>query len=90
VLAETSLDALSRPSIDAAPNQGLLWMLLRGDDGKSVEGVYHTGWLGQWIVVLPQSKTVAVRLRRWKDERDAERPEYQFGGFAARVMDAAK
>jgi CubicO group peptidase (beta-lactamase class C family) len=88
ILAPESMAALSAAATPASETQGLLWMLLRDDAGKDVVGVYHTGWLGQWIVVYPKTKTVAVRLRRWKNGQDAEKPEFQFGGFAARVAAA--
>ena len=39
---------------------------------------YHTGWLGQWLVVLPRSGIVGVRLRR---AGTPDKPELEFGGF---------
>ena len=85
-----SIAALGAPSTPASDEQGLLWMLLRDESGAAVVGYFHTGWLGQWIVVYPKERTVAVRLRRWKNEQDAERPEFQFGGFARRVAAALR
>jgi CubicO group peptidase (beta-lactamase class C family) len=85
LLASKSIAMLSAPATPASTTQGLLWMLLRDGEAGEVVGVFHTGWLGQWIAVWPKQHTVAVRLRRWKSEADAERPEFQFGGFASRV-----
>lgn len=88
IVSKDALAALGAPATPAAQGQGLLWMLLREGPGERIDGCFHTGWLGQWIVVFPEKRTLAVRLRRWKNERDAERPEYQFGSFAARVAAA--
>lgn len=90
LLSESSIAALGAPATSASSTQGLLWMLLRDESGKEVVGCFHTGWLGQWILIYPKQRTVAVRLRRWKNEHDAERPEFEFGGFAARVAEALK
>lgn len=90
LIAQDTLAALGAPATTASNIQGLLWMLLRDESGEDVVGYYHTGWMGQWIVIYPKAKTVAVRLRRWKSEQDAEKPEYQFGGFAARVAATLK
>lgn len=89
IVSAQSLAALATPSTTVTDVQGLLWMLLRDGPGKEVTGSYHTGWLGQWIVVLPKSRTVGVRLRRMKGEADAEKPEFQFGSFASRLEAAA-
>jgi CubicO group peptidase (beta-lactamase class C family) len=90
LLSEDSIAALGAPDTSASNTQGLLWMLLRAESGKDVVGYFHTGWLGQWIVVYPKERTVAVRLRRWKNEQDSEKPEYEFGGFVARVAAALR
>jgi CubicO group peptidase (beta-lactamase class C family) len=79
LLAEKWIDALGRPATDVRPDQGLLWRLIL--DGDEVLGVYHTGWLGQWIVVMPQERLVAVRLRRFEDQRETQETKYEFGRF---------
>lgn len=53
--------------------------------GGSVVGCYHTGWLGQWLCIYPARELVAVRLRAFKSEAEAERPEYELGRFRALV-----
>jgi CubicO group peptidase (beta-lactamase class C family) len=85
VLKPESVRLLGTPGPQA--DQGLLWRLRLAPDGKTVKGYYHTGWLGQFLVVYPEAKLVGVRLRRWKNESDAEKPAYQFGRFPA-LMDA--
>jgi CubicO group peptidase (beta-lactamase class C family) len=59
---------------------------LRDGAGKEVVGYYHTGSLGQWVVVYPKTKTVGVRLRRRATA--VEKPEYEFGGVASRLAAA--
>jgi CubicO group peptidase (beta-lactamase class C family) len=95
LLAQDSIAHLSTPATpvqsaegNLESDQGLLWMLLRDDTGNDVVGVCHGGWLGQWIVVYPKTRTVAVRLRRWKNAQDADKRQYQFYGFARQLADA--
>ena len=90
LVASESIALLAAPATAVKDDQGLLWMLLRDGQGKEVVGTYHTGWLGQWIVVLPRSRTVGIRLRRNKGGPDQEKPEFEFGSFAQRLMAAAK
>ena len=85
ILKPASIRLLGTPG--PQKNQGLLWRLRLGSDGETVKGYYHTGWLGQFLVVYPDANLVGVRLRRWKNERDAEKPAYQLGRFLA-LMDA--
>jgi CubicO group peptidase (beta-lactamase class C family) len=81
VIAESRLREFSSPATDLVKDQGLLWRLILDEKtGKSL-GVYHTGWLGQWIVVMPESKLIGVRLRRFEDARENEIVEYEFGRF---------
>jgi CubicO group peptidase (beta-lactamase class C family) len=90
LLAPESIASLETPATTVKDDQGLLWMLARDGPGKDVVGCYHTGWLGQWIVVFPKTRTVGVRLRRDKGGADAGKPEYEFGSFLQRLAAAAK
>jgi CubicO group peptidase (beta-lactamase class C family) len=90
VLSPESVALLGAPATPLQAGQGLLWRLLLDESGKEVEGVYHDGSLGQWLVVLPKTKTVGVRLRRGKPGPDLEKAEFEFGGFASRLRAAAK
>jgi hypothetical protein len=54
---------------------------MHDDDGR-VEGWYGDGWLGQWLVILPEEQIVAIRLidrGSWQSDEDT------FVDFRARV-----
>ncbi|HKB15235.1 MAG TPA: serine hydrolase domain-containing protein [Planctomycetota bacterium] len=82
VVAPETIRLLGSPATPIAKGQGLLWML-RLDAADKVVGYFHTGWLGQYLYVYPERKLVGVRLRSFKNEQEAEKPEYQFGRFPA-------
>ncbi|MHC4222658.1 MAG: serine hydrolase domain-containing protein [Planctomycetota bacterium] len=84
VVSEEWLERLARPATPLKPDQGLLWRLIL--EGR--KGVYHTGWLGQWLIVYPSEKLVAVRLRRFEDQSENDRREYEFGKFASLLRSA--
>jgi CubicO group peptidase (beta-lactamase class C family) len=87
ILAPASIALFAANATPLSKTQGLLWMIPA--DGPAHEGacVYHTGWLGQWLVVDVKTKTVGVRLRRGAG---GEKPEFEFGGFLTRLADAAR
>jgi len=87
VLAPESIALLGSQATPVKDDQGVLWMLLRDGAGKDVVGCFHTGSLGQWIVVETRTKTVGVRLRRGTG---GDKPEFEFGAFASRLAAAAK
>jgi len=80
LVAKKWIELFSSPATDRAPDQGLAWRLIRKGDGP-VEGLAIRGRLGQWLVVLPESKLVAVRLRRSRDVRDDETDDYDLALF---------
>ncbi|MGH7149522.1 MAG: serine hydrolase domain-containing protein, partial [Planctomycetota bacterium] len=82
VVAPETIRLLGSPATPLAKQQGLLWQL-RLDEAGKVVGYFHTGWLGQFLYVYPERKLVGVRLRSFKNEEEAEKPEYQFGRFPA-------
>ncbi len=84
VVAPETIRLLGSPATPLAKGQGLLWML-RLDGAGKVVGYFHTGWLGQTLCVFPERRLVGVRLRSFKNESDAEKPEYQLGRFLALV-----
>ncbi|MHC4931023.1 MAG: serine hydrolase domain-containing protein [Planctomycetota bacterium] len=86
ILSQEWLTRLARPATPLKPDQGLLWRLFL--DGR--KGVYHTGWLGQWLIVCPSEKLVAVRLRRFEDQSETDRREYEFGKFARLLRSAVR
>lgn len=56
------------------PRHGLLWWLMTDEESGEVEGFYGDGWLGQWLVVIPDRRLVAVRLinrASWSGEEDS-------------------
>jgi CubicO group peptidase (beta-lactamase class C family) len=63
-------------------------------DGKAVPGptigFYADGWLGQYLVVIPQAKLVAVRMRASNEDKDAKaEKEKGFSDFRELVRDLA-
>ncbi|MCB9578635.1 MAG: serine hydrolase [Polyangiaceae bacterium] len=53
-----------------------------------IVGVYSEGTLGQFVVVVPRYRLVAVRMRRMpKDAKDKAVVEKNFPDFPARVLD---
>jgi len=58
---------------DLKADCGLVWWRL-----EEPRGYYHTGYLGQWLVVFPDADVVAVRLRAWDGGED---PARELGGF---------
>ena len=85
VFPKKAIELLSRPGSDLNEDCGLLWWLVR-EEGKTA-GVYHTGYLGQWLVVLFDKKIVGVRLRRYDG---SESPAHELGDFLSKLRALAK
>ncbi len=67
------------------PNEscGLVWW--RAKHPKSgARVIYHTGYLGQWLVVYPKQRLVGVRLRAGDGSEDASR---EFGAFLKMLLE---
>lgn len=62
------------------PPRGLMWWLVDG-------GVQANGWLGQWLVILPGSRTIAARLI---DRGAHTGSSDDFGEFVRMVLEAVK
>ena len=63
------------------PRHGYLWWLL-DPESEGPSGFYGDGWLGQWLVVVPETGVVGVRLidrGSWRDSEDG------YGGFREAV-----
>jgi CubicO group peptidase (beta-lactamase class C family) len=56
--------------------------------GKAV-GYNANGWLGQYLMVLPEERLVAVRLRRWRTQPGWDDQRYGFGGLFTRLRNLA-
>ncbi|MHC4472381.1 MAG: serine hydrolase domain-containing protein, partial [Planctomycetota bacterium] len=87
LLGSKTISLFGSPATPLDEGQGLLWRLHLDEKGE-VRAYYHTGWLGQHLLVYPREKLVAVRLRRWKNEREAEKPEFMLGSIRS-LLDAA-
>lgn len=82
LLSESWLRLSFAPSQDFEPHCGLLWWLI-GDGGR--QGFNAAGHLGQYLVVIPETRTVGVRLHR---ERSSDDPDaVGFYDFADRVAE---
>ena len=90
VLTPESIRLLGTPTTTLRREQALLWNLTGEPESKAGQALFHTGWLGQWIVVHPKARLVAVRLRRFKDDAGAARTEFEAGRFAARTAALVK
>jgi len=75
------IDRLGTPT-PLNPRCGLLWWVL--EEGDEAVAIYHTGWLGQWLVILPKERMVGVRLRRADGPDD---PAFELGGFLKALRD---
>ena len=68
---------------------GLLWWLIR--DKSEVVGYYVQGWLDQHLVIYPDMKVVAVRMRRGLQEpSDSENNAYGLMSFPRMIRDLVK
>jgi CubicO group peptidase (beta-lactamase class C family) len=75
--------AATTPRHALHPRHGYLWWLMR-EDGGPAQGWYGDGWLGQWLVVVPDQDLVAVRLidrATWQTDEDT------FTDFRERVRE---
>ena len=77
----TTVKLLGTPATHLDKAQGLVWRLRLDPKTGKVVGYFHTGWLGQFLVVCPERKLVGIRLRQLKNSPDLEKPEFEFGGF---------
>jgi len=71
-----------KPGSKLSEDCGLVWWRL-----KEPKGYYHTGYLGQCLVILPEEELVAVRLRAWDG---SEAPEREFGAFIPLLREALR
>lgn len=79
VLPAAIVRAMVAQQPGVGPARGLLWW-------RFDAGVQANGWLGQWLVVLPESETVAVRLIGRGSHRGADD---DFSDFVRRISDGA-
>ena len=69
-----------KPGSKLSESCGLIWWRL-----TNPKGYYHTGSLGQYLVVMPEQDLVAVRLRAWDGSEELAR---EFGGFVSLLREA--
>lgn len=70
VVSAAWVEELLKQSQPYRPRHGLLWWRLLDEENGQVEGYYSEGWLGQYLVILPQEDLVAVRLVRPSEQYD--------------------
>lgn len=56
-----------------------------------IQGFYADGYLGQWLVVIPASRIVAVRQRRRPDDpAKVADDRLAFAAFRTRILSLAR
>ena len=85
LLSESWVRSATSPARGDITSYGLLWWLNGGQDFAA--GFSGGGWLGQYVVVYPKSRLVAVRLHGVEAGNDAdEQRAYGFEGFSKQVL----
>lgn len=82
VIPEDFARASWRTQHELYPDHGLFWWVRHADDG-STRSVDANGWLGQYLVIVPEARVVAVRTidrGSWRGAADG------FGDFDDRVV----
>jgi CubicO group peptidase (beta-lactamase class C family) len=69
IVSEEWIDTMTSPGQAIRPDFGLLCRLWPGGNGETLLGVYHDGWMGQYLIVLPAKGIVISRVL-------ARTPEY--------------
>lgn len=70
IVSNEWIDTMTSPGQAIRPDFGLLCRLWLDGDGETLLGVYHDGWMGQYLVVLPEKRIVIARVL-------ARTPEYE-------------
>jgi CubicO group peptidase (beta-lactamase class C family) len=64
----------------------VLQELPRFQYGK-ITGYYAEGFLGQYLVIIPEARLVAVRMIRWRPDYDTQRDNmFEFKDLAAGLI----
>lgn len=62
IVSDEWIDTMTSPGQAIRPDFGLLCRLWNGEDSQTLVGVYHDGWMGQYLVVLPEQQIVIARV----------------------------
>lgn len=62
IVSEKWIDTMTGPGQPMRPDFGLLCRRWVGDDGTTLLGIWHDGWLGQYLIVLPTKEIVIARV----------------------------
>lgn len=81
VFPAQAIERLSTPGSELYEGCGLLWGLVR--EGGETVGVYHMGYLGQWLVVLFDENIVGVWLR--SHDGSEEVASRELGSFLSKL-----
>lgn len=63
IVSDEWIAAMTSSGQPIRPDFGLLCRLWHGKDGQTLIGVYHDGWMGQYLIVLPEERIVIARVR---------------------------
>ncbi|HSH46389.1 MAG TPA: serine hydrolase [Longimicrobiales bacterium] len=80
-------DESLRPGSHLSDELGLLWWIIRDEDGQVV-GYRADGYLGQYLVIYPEEELVAVRLVASSPAYDPDTDAFR--DFPAMVMDLVR
>lgn len=62
VISEEWIKTMTSPGQAIRPDFGLLCRLWLDEDDKTLLGVWHDGWMGQYLIVLPEKEIVIARV----------------------------
>ncbi|HLE01107.1 MAG TPA: serine hydrolase [Bdellovibrionota bacterium] len=81
VVQEDWIALSTRPSQSYEPRCGLLWWLI---DWTPKRGFNAGGWLGQYLAIIPETRTVGVRQLKYKPGMDESNTD-EFDDFTERL-----
>src|SRR5690606_23252471 len=70
LVSEAFIDEMLAQAHDGIPRLGLLWWRYTEDGASAPSAYYGDGYLGQYLVVVPETRIVAVRQVRGGDDYD--------------------
>lgn len=62
IVSEEWIDIMTGPGQTIRPDFGLLCRRWVRDDGTTLLGIWHDGWLGQYLIILPEQEIVIARV----------------------------
>jgi CubicO group peptidase (beta-lactamase class C family) len=85
IISESWLEQIQKPS-EKSPTFGLNWWL---QEEHEIKAVFAFGYQGQFLVVIPEKKIVAIRLRTLVPV-EQNKPEYDWSDFPKELLDLSR